>query len=222
MPRIVNLAVLLSGSGRTLENLQQAICAGRLSARIRVVVSSRSDAYGLVRAQRLGLKAYVVPRREYRDLGAFNAAINTILSRYSLDLVVLAGFLSLYQPPPTLQGKVMNIHPALLPAFGGKGYYGHRVHQAVLEAGVKITGCTVHFADEHYDHGPIILQEAVPVADDDTVETLAERVFAVECRLYPQAIQLFAENRLRIEGRRVRILPPASSGSGNTEGQTAS
>ncbi|GIX48817.1 MAG: phosphoribosylglycinamide formyltransferase [Candidatus Tectimicrobiota bacterium] len=210
MMRTVNLAVLLSGSGRTLENLQQAIAAGRLSARIAVVISSRPDAYGLVRARRLGLEAFVVPRKAYGDLAAFNAAINAILARYPIDLVVLAGFLSLYQPPPALQGKVMNIHPALLPAFGGKGYYGDRVHRAVLEAGVKLTGCTVHFADEHYDHGPIILQEAVPVEDDDTVESLAARVFAVECRLYPQAIQLFAENRLRVEGRRVRILPPGS------------
>ena len=105
----------------------------------------------------------------------------------------------------------MNIHPALLPAFGGKGLYGDRVHQAVLAAGVKITGCTVHFADEQYDHGPIILQKAVPVMDDDTVDSLAARVFAAECTLYPQAIQLFAENRLRVEGRRVRILPARRS-----------
>jgi formyltetrahydrofolate-dependent phosphoribosylglycinamide formyltransferase len=210
MSRTLNLAVLLSGTGRTLDNLQRAIAEGRLSARIAVVVSSKSDAYGLVRAQQHGLDAIAIPRKAYDSLEAFNAAINATLARYSLDLVVLAGFLSLYQPPPELEGKVMNIHPALLPAFGGKGLYGERVHRAVLEAGVKVSGCTVHFADEHYDHGPIILQEAVPVKDDDTAETLAARVFAVECKLYPQAIQLFAENRLQIEGRRVRILPPTS------------
>jgi formyltetrahydrofolate-dependent phosphoribosylglycinamide formyltransferase len=207
MARILNLAVLLSGSGRTLENVQQAILAKRLSARVVVVVSSKSEAYGLVRARQHGLDAVAVPRRDYPDLRAFNDAVNAVLARYPIDLVLLAGFLSLYQPPPALIGRVMNIHPALLPAFGGQGLYGDRVYRAVLEAGVKLSGCTVHFADACYDHGPIILQAAVPVYDDDTVEALAARVFAAECELYPQAIQLYAEDRLRIVGRRVHILP---------------
>jgi phosphoribosylglycinamide formyltransferase-1 len=211
MARVLNLAVLLSGSGRTLENLQQAITAGCLSARVAIVVSSQSNAYGLVRARQHDIDAVAVPRRNYPDLQAFNEAINAVLTHYSIDLVVLAGFLSLYNPPPALVGCVMNVHPALLPAFGGQGLYGDRVHQAVLESGVKLSGCTVHFADACYDHGPIILQTAVPVEDDDTVESLATRVFAAECALYPQAIQLFAEDRLRIIGRRVRILPVASS-----------
>jgi phosphoribosylglycinamide formyltransferase 1 len=210
MARVLNLAVLLSGSGRTLENLQQAIMAGRLSARVALVVSSKSDAYGLVRARQHGIDAVAVPRRNYPDLQTFNEAINAVLTHYAIDLVVLAGFLSLYDPSPALVGCVMNVHPALLPAFGGKGFYGDRVHQAVLESGVKLSGCTVHFADACYDHGPIILQAAVPVEDDDTIESLATRVFAAECALYPQAIQLFAEDRLRIIGRRVRILPAAS------------
>ena len=211
MARILNLAVLLSGSGRTLENLQQAIAAGRLSARVAVVVSSKSEAYGLVRARQYGLDAVAVPRKDYPELQAFNDAMNAVLARYAIDLVVLAGFLSLYQPPPALLGRVINIHPALLPAFGGQGLYGDRVHRAVLESGVKLSGCTVHFADACYDHGPIILQAAVPVYDDDSVESLAARVFAAECELYPQAIQLVAEDRLRIAGRRVRILPAATS-----------
>jgi formyltetrahydrofolate-dependent phosphoribosylglycinamide formyltransferase len=211
MARVLNLAVLLSGSGRTLENLQQAILAGRLSARVTIVVSSKSEAYGLVRARHYGINAVAVPRRHYVDLPAFHQAINVVLARYPVDLVVLAGFLSLYAPPPSLVGRVMNVHPALLPAFGGTGFYGDRVHRAVLESGVKLSGCTVHFADACYDHGPIILQAAVPVEDDDTVESLAARVFEAECTLYPQAIQLFAEGRLRITGRRVRILPAASS-----------
>ena len=211
MARVLNLAVLLSGSGRTLENVQQAIMAGRLSARVAVVVSSKSEAYGLVRARQHGLDAVAVPRRNYPNLRAFNEAMNAVLAHYPIDLVVLAGFLSLYAPPPALAGRVMNIHPALLPAFGGKGLYGDRVHRAVLESGVKLSGCTVHFADACYDHGPIILQVAVPVEDDDTIEALAARVFAAECALYPQAIQLFAEDRLCIAGRRVRILPAASS-----------
>ena len=211
MARVLNLAVLLSGSGRTLENLQQVIMAGRLSARVAVVVSSKEDAYGLVRARQHGLEAVAVSRRSYPESQAFNAAVNVVLAQYPIDLVILAGFLSLYEPPPALVGRVMNMHPALLPAFGGKGFYGNRVHRAVLESGVKLSGCTVHFADACYDHGPIILQAAVPVEDDDTVESLAARVFAAECTLYPQAIQLFAENRLRVEGRRVRILPAPSS-----------
>ena len=211
MARALNLAVLLSGSGRTLENFQQAIRAGRLNARVVVVVSSKEDAYGLVRAGQHGLEAVAVPRRSYPDPQAFNAAVNAVFAYYPIDLVILAGFLSLYEPPPALVGRVMNMHPALLPAFGGKGFYGNRVHRAVLESGVKLSGCTVHFADACYDHGPIILQAAVPVEDDDTVESLAARVFAAECTLYPQAIQLFAENRLHVEGRRVRILPAPSS-----------
>lgn len=209
MARRLNLAVLLSGSGRSLENLQRAIVEGRLSARIAVVISSKAEAYGLERARQHGLDAVAVPRQAYQPVEAFNATINAVLARYPIDLVVLAGFLSLYQPTAALAGKVMNIHPALLPAFGGKGLYGDRVHRAVLAAGVKVSGCTVHFADEQYDHGPIILQQAVEVLDDDTVDSLAARVFAAECVVYPQAIQLFAEDRLRLEGRRVRILPPA-------------
>lgn len=206
---MLRIAVLLSGTGRSLENLQQEITAGRLHAHIAVVVSSKPEAYGLVRARAHGLDAVAVLRRDHPDLEAFNAAINAVLVPYDVDLVVLAGFLSLYQPPPALAGRVMNVHPALLPAFGGKGFYGDRVHQAVLDSGVKVSGCTVHFADSQYDHGPIILQTAVPVLDDDTVPSLAARVFAAECEAYPRAIQLFGDDRLRLEGRRVRILPAA-------------
>ena len=204
---MLRIAVLLSGTGRSLDNLQQEIAAGRLHADVAVVVSSKPEVYGLERAKAHGLDAVAVPRREHADLEAFNAAINAVLVPYDVDLVVLAGFLSLYQPLPALAGRVMNIHPALLPAFGGKGFYGDRVHQAVLDSGVKVSGCTVHFADSQYDHGPIILQTAVPVLDDDTVPSLAARVFAAECEAYPRAIQLFADDRLRLEGRRVRILP---------------
>ena len=204
---MLRIAVLLSGTGRSLGNLLQEIGAGRLDVEIAVVISSKSEAYGLARATAHGLDAVTVPRSDYQDLNAFNAAVNAVLVPYDVDLVVLAGFLSLYQPPPELANRVMNIHPALLPAFGGKGFYGDRVHQAVLESGVKVSGCTVHFADERYDCGPIILQSVVPVLDDDTVQSLAARVFAAECLAYPKAIQLFADNRLQIEGRKVRLLP---------------
>ncbi|MDE0205893.1 MAG: phosphoribosylglycinamide formyltransferase [Candidatus Tectomicrobia bacterium] len=204
---MLRIAVLLSGTGRSLENLLHEIRAGRLDAEIAVVISSKAEAYGLARARAHGLDAVPVPRRDYDDLTAYNAAINAVLAPRGVDLVVLAGFLSLYQPPPELAGRVMNIHPALLPAFGGKGFYGDRVHRAVLQSGVKVSGCTVHFADGRYDCGPIILQTAVPVLDDDTVQSLADRVFEAECETYPRAIQLFAHDRLQLEGRRVRVLP---------------
>jgi formyltetrahydrofolate-dependent phosphoribosylglycinamide formyltransferase len=207
MDRPVRLAVLVSGGGTTLQNLLDRIGAGALRAEIAVVIASRSDAFGLERARRAGLPALAVPRKAYADAEAFNDALHAALEPFAVDLVVLAGFLSLFQPRTRYAGRVLNIHPALIPAFCGPGFYGDKVHRAVLASGVRVSGCTVHFADDQYDHGPIILQGAVPVLDDDTPETLAARVHGVENELYPQAIALWADDRLRIEGRRVRILP---------------
>ena len=209
MQHPVRLAVLLSGSGSTLQNLLDRIAAGTLPAQVVVVVASRSDAYGFERARLAGIPARVVARKEYADVERFNDALHAALEPYAADLVVLGGFLSLFQPRTRYAGRVMNIHPALIPAFCGAGFYGDKVHRAVLESGVRISGCTVHFADDQYDHGPIILQGTVPVLDDDTPETLAARVHTLERELYPEAIRLWAEGRLRIEGRRVRILPAA-------------
>ena len=203
----INLAVLLSGSGTTLQNLIDHIKEGKLNAKICVVISSKPNAYGLVRAQQNNIPTFVVKPKDYPDFKKFNEALWKVIRQYPIDLVVLAGFLSLIEVPPDFTNRIMNIHPALIPAFCGKGMYGHHVHEAVIKSGVKITGCTVHFVDEQYDHGPIILQEAVPVLDDDTPDTLAERVQAKERELYPKAIQLFAEGRLKVEGNRVRILP---------------
>lgn len=211
MGKVVRLAVLLSGSGTTLQNFLDRITDGTLDAEIAVVVSSRADAFGLERARRAGLPALAVPRRECRDGDDFNDRLHAVLDRHEFDLVVLAGFLSLFQPRRRYAGRVLNIHPALIPAFCGSGYYGHKVHQAVIDSGVKISGCTVHFADEKYDHGPIILQAAVPVLDDDTPETLASRVHEVENEIYPEAIRLWAAGRLKIIGRRVHILPASAS-----------
>lgn len=208
----LRLAVLLSGSGTTLQNLLDRIGAGRLDARVVVVVSSRAGVKGLERAANAGIPAVVIARKDYADPAAFSAAINAVIRPYAVDLICLAGFLSLYIPDPAVCAHALNIHPALIPAFCGQGYYGRRVHEAVLAAGVKLTGATVHFVDEQYDHGPIILQAAVPVLDDDTPETLAARVKTAEDELYPRAVQLFAEGRLRIEGRRVRILPERGDG----------
>jgi formyltetrahydrofolate-dependent phosphoribosylglycinamide formyltransferase len=204
-PRL-RLAVLLSGSGTTLQNLIEHIEAGHLQASIVVVISSRPDAYGLQRARQYGLEALCLPRQAYPDAHTYNQELNRRLDGYAPELIALAGYLHLFRFAPHYRGRVMNIHPSLIPAFCGKGLYGLRVHQAALDYGVKVSGCTVHFADEKYDHGPIILQHAVPVYADDTPERLAQRVAIAERQAYPEAIQLFAEGRLQVEGRRVRIL----------------
>jgi len=206
MDRPVRLAVLLSGSGTTLQNLIDRIADGRTRASIAVVLASRTDAQGLTRARAAGIPGTAVPRATFTDPDQFNDALHAQLACYEdIDLIVLAGFLSPFQPRQRYRGRVMNIHPALIPAFCGQGFYGMRVHRAVLDAGVKVSGCTVHFADDQYDHGPIILQGVVPVLDDDTPETLAARVHGLENELYPQAISLWAEGRLRVVGRRVLI-----------------
>ena len=204
----IRLAVLLSGGGTTLQNILDRIADGRLRAEIALVISNRSDAYGLTRAEQARIPAAVVTRNEHLSTEAFSAQIFGLCGRAQVDLVCLAGFLQLIQVPEDFLGRVMNIHPALIPAFCGKGFYGHRVHEAVLESGVKVSGCTVHFADNQYDHGPIILQRTVPVLDDDTADTLAARVFEQECEAYPEAIHLFAGGRLRIVGRRVTTARP--------------
>jgi phosphoribosylglycinamide formyltransferase-1 len=208
VPRPLRLAVLLSGSGTSLENLFREIDAGRLPAEVALVIASKADAFGLERARRRGVPAVAVPRKQHRDAGAFNDALHAELGRHAIDLVALLGFLSLFELRG-FEGRCLNVHPALIPAFCGPGFYGHRVHEAVLASGAKVTGATVHFADAEYDHGPILLQEAVPVLEGDTPETLAARVQAAERRLVPEAIRLVAEGRVALEGRRVRIRPPS-------------
>lgn len=204
----IKLAVLISGGGRTLQNLIDHINKGKLDAEIEVVVSSRSDAFGLMRAIKSGIDGVCVPFLKYKSNGnieEFSKAINRHIDRFEIDLIVMAGFMHLFKAAPKWDGRIMNIHPALIPSFCGSGYYGKKVHEAVLEYGVRVSGCTVHFADNKYDNGPIILQSAVPVLEGDSADKLAARVFAEECKLYPRAIQLFAEDRLEITGRRVKI-----------------
>ncbi|HET9014709.1 MAG TPA: phosphoribosylglycinamide formyltransferase [Thermomicrobiaceae bacterium] len=203
----LRIAVLLSGTGRTLENLNAAIAGGQVPARVVAVVSSRAAVRGNDVARAAGLPLTVLPRRRFAGVEEFSDAVYRALSPHAVDLVVLAGFLSQLTIPERYRDRIMNIHPSLLPLFGGHGYWGERVHRAVLESGMKVSGCTVHFVDERYDAGPIILQRCVPVLEGDEPETLGARVFAEERRLYPEAIRLFAEGRLRVEGRRVRILP---------------
>jgi len=208
----VRIGVLLSGAGTTLENLLGLIDKGALEAEVCLVVSTRSEAGGLERARRRGIPAHVVSRRDLPDEAGFNAALHAVLDRYEPDLLVLAGFLSRFELRG-YTGRAINVHPALVPAFSGKGFYGARVHRAVLASGVKLTGATVHFCDDEYDTGPVILQKAVAVREDDDVERLSARVVEAERELLPRAIRLFAEGRLSIEGRRVRIRDESASGA---------
>jgi formyltetrahydrofolate-dependent phosphoribosylglycinamide formyltransferase len=183
----LRLAVLISAGGTTLQNLIDVIAAGALDAGIVLVVSSNADAYGLVRAQNHGIPTAIVTRKEAGSREEFSRRIFEHCRHAGAELVCMAGFLQIITVPDDFHLKVMNIHPSLIPAFCGKGYYGHHVHEAVLQIGVKLSGCTVHFADNEYDHGPIILQRAVPVLDDDTPDSLAERVFQEEKIAYPEA-----------------------------------
>ncbi len=175
------MAVLLSGSGRTLDNFHERIQAGSLAARIEVVISNNAAALGLKKARNYHYPAHYA---------ADNAAINAILAKHSVDLISLAGYLKLYSPPPALRRAVLNIHPALIPSFCGPGFYGHHVHEAVKARGCTVSGCTVHFANEEYDAGPIVLQRCVNLDLDDSADDIAAKVFAVECETYPEAINM--------------------------------
>ena len=202
----LRLAVLLSGSGRTLQNFIDLAAKGELPVTIETVISSRPDAIGLTRAENAGIPTVVVDRRNL-SADQFNERLTAAVDDARPDLICMAGFLSLWTIPHRYAGKVMNIHPALLPDFGGEGFYGHHVHEAVLAAGAKTTGCTVHFADNQYDHGPTIIQESVPVLGDDTPDTLATRVFQKELSAYPKAIHLYHAGRLTLDGQTVCIHP---------------
>jgi formyltetrahydrofolate-dependent phosphoribosylglycinamide formyltransferase len=203
----LRVAFLLSGSGTTLENLLRHADVGQVPVEVVLVLSDRPGVKGLDRARARGIATAVVERKAYREQGAFDAAVEQAVRPHAPDLVVMGGFLSLWRLPSDLRGRVLNVHPTLLPAFGGKGCYGERLHRAVLEAGVKVSGCTVHFVDDEYDHGPIVAQAVVVVEEEDTPETLAHRVQDAERRLYPACVRLYAEGRLVVEGRRVRVLP---------------
>jgi len=183
------LALLASGGGRSLENLHEVIARGELAAELALVISDRPEIGALERCARLGIPSLVLPYRELGGPDGFSARVFTELDERGIALCVLAGFLRLVKVPSHWKGRVINIHPALLPAFGGKGFYGDRVHAAVLAASAKETGCTVHFVDDHYDHGEPILQRRVPVLPGDDVHTLAARVFEEEKRALPEAIR---------------------------------
>ena len=205
----LRVAVLISGGGTTLRNLIERIGNGQLRrVQIAVVISSSPQARGREFARQAGIPTAVIRPNEFPSQEEFSTAVFERCRQAAAGLVVLGGFLKRLTIPADFTNRVTNIHPALIPAFCGAGFYGHRVHEAVLEYGAKLSGCTVHFVDNQYDHGPVILQKAVPVLEDDTPDTLAARVFQAECAAYPEAIQWIADSRVRVEGRRVRISPP--------------
>ena len=201
----VRLGVLISGGGTTLINILEYIKQGRLNAEVGLVISSRSTVAGVERAKNAGLDVKIVRKKDHPGVDEFSKRIEQELVAANVDLVVQGGWLCLWKIPDRYENRVMNIHPALLPSFGGQGMWGHHVHEAVLKAGCKISGCTVHFCTNEYDKGPIIVQRACQVKGDDTPETLAARVFEQECIAYPQAIQLFAEGKLVTQEGKVRI-----------------
>lgn len=201
----LQLAVLVSGGGTTLQNLSDVIAAGQLNAQIKLVIGSRAGLGGLQRAADAKIMNFVVDRRQFEDVARFSKQVFSLCEDAGVDLVCLGGWLSLLDVPPAFVGKTINIHPALLPSFGGKGMFGHHVHEAVLTHGCKVSGCTVHFVDNAYDSGPIIIQRTCVVGDNDTPQSLAARVFEEEKIAYPEAIRLFSEKKLKIEGRRVQV-----------------
>jgi phosphoribosylglycinamide formyltransferase-1 len=207
----LRLGVLASGSGSNLQAIIDHCQSGVLDAQVAVVISNVSDAFALERARRAALPAVFLNRKLFPSPSDFDLALLAQLQHHQVSLVILAGYLRKLTAPilEAFPNRILNIHPALLPSFGGKGLYGLKVHEAVLAHGCKLSGLTVHLVDPEYDHGPILLQHPVPVEEDDTPESLQARILQWEHRKYSQAIQLFAQGRVKIEGRKVRILPAA-------------
>lgn len=206
---MLNIGVLVSGGGTNLQKLIDAEADGEIeNGKIRVVISSRADAYALERAKKAGIEAITISRKDYADTEGYSRALADELKKRQIDLVVLAGFLTITSDEfvREFSNRIINVHPALLPSFGGKGYYGLRVHEAALARGVKLTGATVHFVNEVCDGGPIILQKAVQVREDDTPEILQKRVMEeAEWIILPRAVSLFCQGRLSVENGVVRI-----------------
>jgi phosphoribosylglycinamide formyltransferase-1 len=201
----LRLVVLISGGGTTLKNLLAKMAASQLAAQVLLVISSNAEAAGLKIAEAAGIPTLVIPRSSHATPDSYSEAVFGACRASGCQWVVMGGYLTHVLIPPDFENRVLNIHPALIPAFCGRGFYGHHVHEAVLEYGAKISGCTVHFVDNQYDHGPIILQKVVPVLDDDTPDTLAARVFAAECEAYPEALRLLGRGKVVVEGRSVRV-----------------
>jgi len=203
----LNLAVLTSGGGTNLQAVIDAIEKGELSAEIKIVISNNSKAFALERARKHNIQALHLSHKQFTTSEEFDEKLLSVLKEKQIDMILLAGYMKILSPTiiRAYRNRILNIHPALLPHFGGPGMYGIHVHEAVIKSGVKISGVTVHIVDEVYDHGAIVMQKAVEVKDDDTPETLAERVLKVEHQTYKEAIQLFAEDRVEIKNNRVYV-----------------
>lgn len=207
---MLNIAVLVSGGGTNLQALIDAQNSGDIiGGKIGLVISSRADAFALQRAEKAHIPTAILIRKNYSDGAEYDNALLSVLSEYQIDLIVLAGFMTIISENIIRHypNMIINVHPALIPAFCGEGFYGLRVHQAALDKGVKVTGATVHFVNEVCDGGPIILQKAVDILDGDTPEILQRRVMEqAEWKLLPQAVSLFCQGKLKVENNRVTLL----------------
>lgn len=208
MPDSLKIAVLISGGGTTLKNLIDRSEIGSLNASIQLVISNNPNAGGLEFAKAAGIDREVISHKEFDDRESFSEAIFSAIRKSDAQLIVMGGFLRQLLIPDDFENRIINIHPSLIPNFCGKGFYGARVHQAVLDDGCKITGCTVHFVDNEYDHGPIIDQQSVLVAPEDDAKSLAARVFAAECGLLPRVINQIAAGKVSVSGREVTVSEP--------------
>ncbi|MGA2915324.1 MAG: phosphoribosylglycinamide formyltransferase [Sedimentisphaerales bacterium] len=207
----LRLGILISGSGRTMVNIQELIKQKELDAEIAIVISSKPDVAGVEKAKAAGLPLEIVRKKDFPDLDMFSEKLRKLLLEAKVDLIIQAGWLCLWKIPAEFENRVMNIHPALLPSFGGQGMWGHHVHEAVLKAGCKISGCTVHFCTNEYDKGPIIVQRSCPVREDDDADSLAARVFQQECIAYPDAIKLFSQGKITVKENRTFIKEKAGT-----------
>ncbi|UUO05110.1 phosphoribosylglycinamide formyltransferase [Blastopirellula sp. J2-11] len=201
----LRVAVLISGGGTTLRNLIEKIAVDQLWIKITVVVASTAKAKGLQYATDADIPSTIVDWNSHDSTESFSTTVFDACRAAEVDLIVMGGFLKHVLIPDDFENRVINIHPSLVPSFCGAGFYGAKVHQAALDYGVKVSGCTVHLVDNHYDHGPVVAQQSIPVLPDDDAASLAARVFEVECELYPQVLQAFAAGRVTIDGRRVTI-----------------
>jgi len=203
---LFSVSVFISGGGTTLKNLIEYRQANESCPwEITSVVSNKSDAGGLLFAKEAGIETFVVDHRAFDSTADFSSAVYDVIRPSAPNLLVMGGFLRRLSVAKEFENRIVNIHPSLIPSFCGKGNYGSRVHQAVLDYGCKLTGCTVHFVDDEYDHGPIIAQRSVPVVSGDDAQTLAARVFAAECELYPEVIDQIASGRVRVADRTVCV-----------------
>jgi phosphoribosylglycinamide formyltransferase-1 len=209
--RPIRIAVLVSGQGRgsNMQAIINACSSGKINGQVALVLGVKDDAPAMERARATGVKTIAISPKAFDSVEAYDEAVYSALVENSIDLVCLAGYMRILGSKivERFRNRILNVHPALIPSFCGKGMYGHHVHEAVIERGVRFTGVTVHLVDEDYDTGPIVLQSVVPVEQDDTPDSLAARVLTQEHNTYTDAIALFAEGRIRVEGRKVRILP---------------